>query len=333
MVRNLKIALLFFLYFIVTLLLCDLFINFGGIYSVNNTQYTEGIGKTMRPNLQYIYFNEGFAMGKTSAYGYFGKEYPKEKNKAITRIALLGDSFVEGIQLLDRNHFATLIEDKLNDKNKVEVLNFGRSEFGLGNMYAYDKLFVDQFNPDFILYFLNNGNLENDYQDALLPKTLLQNDSLVFNSFTSAFDLKKYKTANRFLKKSALLSMVNNGKRYLNESNFRRILNLPEQNSTKAIISERNIKLSQLSKRILDKLDKNRVILVWCSTELIPNALLKYSDLLDIKLIDLSQPLDSMVKKGSNPRYWKITNKYGHWNHDAHEVIGKHIAKKLLESF
>ena len=67
----------------------------------------------------------------------------KNKSANVLRIALIGDSYIEGFQLFERHHFKTYLEQKLSQKlkKKVEVLNFGIGGADLRGMYLrYDQI-------------------------------------------------------------------------------------------------------------------------------------------------------------------------------------------------
>ena len=92
------------------------------------------------------------------------RAFPKEEN--TTRIAFLGDSMVEALQVPFEKTAARVLEKKLNlmdsSKNgrKFEVLNFGIGNYSLGQMFLVYKEIASKFNPDFILIFLNEYLLE-----------------------------------------------------------------------------------------------------------------------------------------------------------------------------
>ena len=38
-----------------------------------------------------------------------------------------------------------------------------------------------------------------------------------------------------------------------------------------------------------------------------------------------------MEDSNNNPYYWDVTNKYGHWNHYTHKLIGKYLTEIIQE--
>ena len=72
------------------------------------------VGKKMNPGKRITYFEDGFYLGKVNDQGYLGKPYPPERTEGTIRIALLGDSYVEGFHLVEQYHFSHLLKEKLN---------------------------------------------------------------------------------------------------------------------------------------------------------------------------------------------------------------------------
>ena len=154
----------------ITLAIIELFIRMANISMVSSTEFYDDIGRGTRKNLKYLYFNEGFGIGKFNKYRYIGEANPPDKADDIIRIALMGDSYVESFQVFERDYFGNIAESILNKEYlniDFEFLNFGRSGFDIASIYAYQKIFVENFNPDIILYMISNDDLEP--QPSLLP--------------------------------------------------------------------------------------------------------------------------------------------------------------------
>ena len=117
------------------IIVLELFIQNSGVGNLSISENDRQNGQVLKKNTNIIYFNEGFYIGKTNKYGYYGPDYDTIKSEGSLRIALIGDSYVEGHQVFDRNHFRCLLEKNLNDSlnKKVEVLNFGMSGFNLND--------------------------------------------------------------------------------------------------------------------------------------------------------------------------------------------------------
>lgn len=100
-------------------------------------------------------FNVTYSFNNMGMRGLRDASFKKEKY----RIALLGDSYVEGYGVSDHYTFAHYLDSLLGDE--VEVLNFGASG-GMGNVHqvAMYKSLVTHFKPDLtIAFFLNYNDL------------------------------------------------------------------------------------------------------------------------------------------------------------------------------
>ena len=109
---------------------------------------------------------------KTNSLGLRGAEL---KIDATYRIALLGDSFVEGFGVNNNQTFSHLL-DSISGKD-IEVLNFGTSGgFGTVNELALYENFARHFSPDLvILFYLNYNDVQdniNSISDGLISKSL-----------------------------------------------------------------------------------------------------------------------------------------------------------------
>jgi lysophospholipase L1-like esterase len=99
---------------------------------------------------------------RVNSAGLRDEEYTLEKPEGVTRIAVLGDSFVWGYGVEQDENFAAVLETRLNEAGyNVEVLNFGLTGYGTDQNYlAYQELARD-YRPDIvILAFYENDVLE-----------------------------------------------------------------------------------------------------------------------------------------------------------------------------
>jgi lysophospholipase L1-like esterase len=100
----------------------------------------------------------------TNAHGWRDKERSEKRIPGLTRIAVLGDSFMAGTQVNDDQVFARQLETILGS-GKVEVLNFGISSTGTEQQdILYEKV-VSAFKPDIVLLaFYSNDPMNSDPQ-------------------------------------------------------------------------------------------------------------------------------------------------------------------------
>ena len=106
--------------------------------------------------------------------GFNDKERAIEKPVGTVRIALIGDSMVEGVQVPWQENFVTLLEDKWNKGGEiaVEVFNFGIAGAGTGGELLALKNAVFPFSPDIICLCINPSNdIYNNSRELETKKT------------------------------------------------------------------------------------------------------------------------------------------------------------------
>ena len=331
---------LFSIGFFLTFIALEVFIS--NTYIVNkslNDVYAD-IGRGRRTNMFYVMFNEGFSMGRFNKFRYMGAEYPKEKDVNTLRIALIGDSFVEGFQVFDRDHFRRIIEVELSEKlnQNVEVLNFGRSGFDIGDMFAYNQTFVKEFNPDFSLFFLSNNDLIPRFSDPLRMKVRLKDDSLIVvkdypSNYIQIFNRTKYLIQN-----STIFTMLNSGHKLVKSDEFLHIIfdkfypnKLESDNEYSNSFSEIPFALPELTLGIVDNLNSAKDIIVNKDIKSLNQEMVSEIRRHTINYIDLQDTLYYMKENQVDPYYWKATKKTGHWNHQAHKAVGEYLAKSLYQ--
>ncbi len=213
---------------LLTFLLLEAYLRLAEVEAVSVTDFDPEVGRVVVPNRDFVYYNENFTVGSYNQYGYLGPGYPLQYPAGTLRIALLGDSYVEGFQVQPRHHFRTLLERQLQETlapEKVEVLNFGRSGFDLANSRAYDSLFVAKFHPDFTLYFLAVSDLEQSKDDPLLPYWYLEGGQLkLSDDFRRSGSLRTFQLVKSGLHHSSILQMLNNDLKLVKAGEASRIL-------------------------------------------------------------------------------------------------------------
>ncbi len=333
-----KQILLFSVAFISILILSEIFIRTTYLANVSSTEFYNDIGRGRRKDLSYLYFNEGFGIGKFNDYRYIGEANPPEKPKNTIRIALLGDSYVESFQVFERNYFGNITENILSKRypeKHFEILNFGRSGFDIGNNYAYHKTFVDNFNPNLVSYFMSNGDLEVKYTDKLRPKTKIKNDSLVVLFDFDLNIVSSYHKKKVLIQKSAILKMIDNGVKKSKRKPISSILLDKIYTWINSMSENLNIKnksdyqINPITEKIIKSLDPKKVIVVNRGMQEFPWEFQKLCIDNGFNYIDLSKILNEMKENGDDPNEWKVTKKRGHWNPKAHKAIGIEIAREI----
>lgn len=338
--KIIKQIFLFGIAFLCTMIFSEFFIRAAHIASVSSTEFYDDIGRGKRKNLSFLYFNEGFGINKFNEYRYIGEANPPEKPKNTIRIALLGDSYVESFQVFERDYFGNIAENILINeypKRKFEFLNFGRSGFDIANMYSYQKSFIELFNPDFIVYMLSNADLEPRNRDPLIPKVKLRNDSLVVSLNFVASDIKMFERTKFFTQNFIILNMLNECRRKIKSVPIQAILlekiykwfKLPHLEMEYQYGKNSTYRINPVTQKIVETLDSNKVIFINRDMLELPGEYLKLCNDNGISFFDLSQVLNSMKKSGIDPVGWKVTGKKGHWNKQAHSIVGSFLANKI----
>lgn len=91
----------------------------------------------------------------TNRYGWKDEDWAVQKPANVYRVALLGDSFVEGLQVETGRHFQTLAQNALDSTSgmKFEFMNFGRSGFTQSEELLVLQKDVLPFAPDAVALF------------------------------------------------------------------------------------------------------------------------------------------------------------------------------------
>ena len=112
------------------------------------------------------------AEGRTSSVmNRWGWHYPDvhlgdERDADSRRVVLVGDSFIEALQVAPRKHMGVVLEGLLDASGRPsQVLAAGRSGWGPGHYRELVTYAIDRFAPDEVVVFVFLGN---DFVDATL---------------------------------------------------------------------------------------------------------------------------------------------------------------------
>lgn len=122
------------------------------------------LGWTLRPGLAAWYTKEGRAFVRTNAAGSRDdREYSRRKPEGIYRIAVLGDSYSEAMQVPRSQAYWALLPQRLSacgfrPARSIEVLNFGVSGYGTAQELIALESAALGYRPDLVLLQFTNGN-------------------------------------------------------------------------------------------------------------------------------------------------------------------------------
>ncbi len=158
--RNLGVALTSF---VAALLLAELALRAIG-FSYPNFWHPDPLtGSSLRPGMEGWQQDEGRAYVRINSRGLRDREHAIPKPAGTYRIAILGDSYAEALQVdLEKTFWARLAEPlqrcAFAGAREVEMVNFGVSGFGTGQELLLLRERAWQYEPDMVLLAFFPGN-------------------------------------------------------------------------------------------------------------------------------------------------------------------------------
>ncbi|HKY30196.1 MAG TPA: SGNH/GDSL hydrolase family protein [Pyrinomonadaceae bacterium] len=184
-------------------------------------------GHSLIPNREGWYRKEGQVFVRINSDGLRDREHTKSKPAGTIRIAVLGDSHAEALQVSVEQAFWAVVEQKLRSCERfagkqVEVINFGVSGYGAAQELLTLREKVWDYSPDIVLLAVTTNNDITDNSRALkktdeAPYFVFREGKLLLDdSFRSsrAFQLRQSRISRlgRWIKDhSRLLQAVNEG--------------------------------------------------------------------------------------------------------------------------
>ncbi|BAP17891.1 SGNH/GDSL hydrolase family protein [cyanobacterium endosymbiont of Epithemia turgida] len=181
-------------------------------------QVDEYRGHALIPGFSGWWIQEGKAWVKINKDGLRDKYYTKDKSKNTFRIAILGDSFSEAIQVNLEETFWSFIEQGLRNcpsinNQAVEVINFGVGDYGTAQELMTLKHQVKHYSPDMVILAIFTGNdiVNNSkllsHNDRFSP-FLIEEEGKFFMDF-SLKETKTYQWRSSLVRK-IIFSTINN---------------------------------------------------------------------------------------------------------------------------
>jgi hypothetical protein len=126
------------------------------------------LGTRHMTNKRITWRSEGYAQS------YFNEDGMRETNLTVAkpagtyRVALLGDSMVEGLQVPLDQTFGQIMQARLQAdmKQPVQVLNFGTSGYSTAQEYLQLKMQVMKYKPDLVLLYYNSRDIFENWSPA-----------------------------------------------------------------------------------------------------------------------------------------------------------------------
>lgn len=320
----------------------DLYFQLAEIQTPMETSLDARMGPSYIPNKRIIRFSEGFFVGAVNAYGYMGPAVPPRRIGSEKRILLLGDSYVLGHTVFPRHHFGRYLEGDLNRAtgSEVHVLNFGKADSSLENLYQNYKDFAGGFDHDLALFFLAQRDLMPWEQSTarLYPAVRLKGNEIVINrDFQLGASYRFTKAIEPLFNRSAVMRLTFNTYKIIIKGEWKMVVLdkfssviYPGDKDTSAPIDNSHIeKLPELKRIILRELarDPRNVLVIQAP---IPTGILAQVKTSGLPVIDLGTYLERQRSIGQDPYFWPVTRMRGHWNHAAQPQIGGFLAEQII---
>ena len=148
---------------LVALLLGEIMLRFIGYSSAIWYKPDPHLGWSLRPGVAGWFTKEGRAWVEVSSAGLRDAEHALPKPAGVYRIAVIGDSYSEAMQVEREQAFWAQLPARLEacrfaDGKRIEVLNFGVSGYGQAQEYAMLESTAIRYQPDLVLLQFTNGN-------------------------------------------------------------------------------------------------------------------------------------------------------------------------------
>jgi hypothetical protein len=165
-----KKGLLVFISLLVALALCEAGLWLLGIEYPSFYDFDPALGYKLKPGMKGYWLKEGGGYVSINSDGLRDREHPLKKSPNTLRIAILGDSFAEAMQVNQEETFWAVMENELQKcgdlgGRQVEVINFGQSGFGTTLELLVLRHRVWKYNPDVVLLaFVTSNDVAENYK-------------------------------------------------------------------------------------------------------------------------------------------------------------------------
>ena len=175
---------------LVGLLFAEVVLRFLGVSYPQLYLPDEYCASRLRPGAEGYWLKEGRAFVRINSDGLRDEEHTIPKPLNTYRIALLGDSYCEALQVDVKDTFWAITEESLQEDLadrglETEIINFGVSGYGTAQQLQMLRHYVWKYEPDLVLLaFCHNDLIENSRELCGVeakPYFLLQNDELVLD--------------------------------------------------------------------------------------------------------------------------------------------------------
>lgn len=146
----------------VTVFLLESFFNFAGIGQQEFFEPDPILGARHIPSKQVTWRMEGLSRDSFNSFGMRDYERTLAKPADTVRVAVLGDSGAEGLQVPLKDTFPIVLEQMLNNdakkigvQKRFEVMNFGCAGYSMLQEVLQYETQAARFSPDIVVLFYN----------------------------------------------------------------------------------------------------------------------------------------------------------------------------------
>ncbi len=330
----------------VTLALIEVFLRASGAGPSSFVRDDPRFGVVPRPGAEIVHFAEGMRLDRVNMHGFLGPDVDTTRTPGVPRVALVGDSYVEGFQMPDAAHLRGRLQQWMETLRggPVEVLNFGFSGFNFPRMWHYHREVVERFHPDVVVYVVGPTDLVAPALD-IGPRYRVEDGRVVVDTrfAESAAYRRRVRLAwlRRFglygLARSALDVVRRDRWRPIVLGKFDRLLGGAESTATEdAGVGAAAVSPARraLVEAILDDLERierergERIVVVEKTP--FPDGTRRAFEARGITRVSAEEVFRTLRAKGIDPRWWEATRIRGHWNPTAHDALAKALAPVIL---
>lgn len=162
-------------------------------------------GYALAPNVAGWYRKEGKSFVEINSDGLRDIEHSITKSENTVRIAILGDSYSEALQVPTEDAFWRVMQRKLQecdafDGKQIEVINFGVSGYGTALEYITLKERVWKYSPDIVVLAVTTNNDITDnyrrFKKVELPYFVYRGDKLTLDDSFKESSSFKFKNSS-----------------------------------------------------------------------------------------------------------------------------------------
>lgn len=159
-------------------------------------------GFSLSPQMKGWYRKEGETFIEINSEALRDREHLIDKPEGTIRIALLGDSYAEALQVGLEDTFWKILERKLSEcgafgGKQIEIINFGVSGYGTAQELITLREQVWKYAPDIVILAMTTNNDITDnfrnFKKAEIPYFVYRENALVLDdSFRNSFSFRFY---------------------------------------------------------------------------------------------------------------------------------------------